>query len=416
MLTHLRSATCKRRFKALPDCYLYRMQWDPNLACPSDTPLGLEIDRAEGLYLYSTDGKQYMDMIAGLSVSNIGHRHPKVLEAIRNQLDKHLHVMVYGEYKQDAQNRFAKALANVLPEQLNTTYFVNSGTEANEAALKLAKRATGRTRIIAFDHSYHGSTHGSLSVTGNETKKSAFRPLLPDVEFIPFNNIDALSAISNEVAAVIVEPIQGDAGIRIPSKEFMLALRDKCTESGALLVFDEVQTGFGRCGALFAFELFEAVPDILTIGKAMGGGMAMGAFVSSRQLMSQLKSNPVLGHITTFGGHPVCCAAGAANLDVIVSDKLVDHVERKGALLEAKLQHPAIIEIRRVGLFIAVQMKDWEVVHAVVQQCIKNGVIGFYFLSCRDSFRLAPPINITDEQIAEACELIVKSMNEVIEG
>lgn len=390
------------------------MQWDPHLACPSDTPLGLEIERAEGLYLYDTAGKRFMDMISGLAVSNIGHGHPKVKEAIKNQVDKHLHVMVFGEFKQSAQDEFAQLLASVLPDQLNTSYFVNSGTEANEAALKLAKRSTGRSKIIAFSHSYHGSTHGSLSVTGNETKKAAFRPLLPEIEFIPFNNIEALASIDETVAAVIVEPIQGDAGIRIPNKEYMQQLRERCTETGALLIFDEVQTGFGRCGTLFAFELFDVVPDILTIGKAMGGGMAMGAFVSSQTLMDNLKRNPMLGHITTFGGHPVCCAAGAANLGVILEEELVKDVNRKGELIESLLQHNAIVEIRRAGLFMAIEMADWDTVNKVVQQCLHNGVIGFYFLSCRDSFRLAPPINITDAEIREACALIIQSMNEVL--
>lgn len=389
------------------------MQWEPHLACPSDTPLGLEIERAEGLYLWDTDGKRYMDLIAGLAVTNIGHRHPRVIEAIREQLDKHLHVMVYGEYKQITQDRFARLLASVLPAHLNTTYFVNSGTEANEAALKLAKRCTGRQEVVAFHHSYHGATHGSLSVTGNEMKKYAARPLVPGTTFLPFDDAGALNAITSSTAAVIVEPVQGDAGIRIPTNGYLEKLRERCNETGAMLIFDEVQTGFGRCGALFAFERFNVVPDILTIGKAMGGGMSMGAFIASKANMDQLKHNPVLGHITTFGGHPLNCAAGIANLEVILAEQLVDDVNAKGQLFSDLLQHPSIQEVRQIGLFMAVQMESADVVHQVVQQCLKNGVIGFYFLSCRDSFRLAPPLNITAEEIREACGLILKSMEEV---
>jgi acetylornithine/N-succinyldiaminopimelate aminotransferase len=387
--------------------------WNPHLACPGDLPMGLEIDRAEGLYLYDVHGKRYMDLISGLAVANIGHGHPNVIKAIKDQVDKHLHVMVYGEYVQSAQNRFANLLTSVLPDLLNSVYFVNSGTEANEAALKLAKRATGRTKIVACNGSYHGSTHGSLSVTGNESKKKAFRPLLPDVYFIDFNDEAQFSIIDENTAAVIIEPIQGDAGIRIPSDFYLMNLRAHCSSTGTLIIMDEVQTGFGRCGSLFAFEQLGCVPDILTLGKALGGGMPMGAFVSSKATMSLLQSEPSLGHITTFGGHPVCCAAGHASLQVIIEERLVEAVMSKGALFKIYLKHSAIRDFRQIGLFMAIELADAETVTKVVERCLVHGVIGFYFLSCRNSFRLAPPLNITEKEIETACALILQSINEV---
>lgn len=387
--------------------------WDPHLALPGPEPLGLEVERAEGLYIYTTDGRRYMDMISGLAINNIGHRHPRVLEAIKEQSEKYLHVMVYGEFHQRPQRDFARLLTSILPAQLNCAYFVNSGTEANEGALKLAKRHTGRRQLIAFKGAYHGSTKGSLSVAGNEEKKAAFQPLLPEVSFLEFNNFAALQDITEATAGVIVEPVQGDAGIRIPSKDWMLALRERCSETGALLIFDEVQTGFGRTGTLFAFEQFDVVPDILTIGKAMGGGLAMGGFIASKELMADFQSNPALGHITSFGGHPLCCAAGHASLQVILDEGLVKHVAAKGHLIRESLNHPTVKEIRQIGLFIAIEMADWETVEAVVKKCLEKGVIGFYFLSCRNSFRLAPPLNITTEQIKEACRLITEAMDEI---
>ena len=291
--------------------------------------MGIDVDRAEGLYIYEKNGKRFLDLISGIAVSNLGHNHPKIKEAIKEQVDKHLHVMVYGEYKQSIQNKLAEKLCGLLPNRLDVLYPVNSGTEANEAALKLAKRVTGRTELISFKDAYHGSTHGSLSVSGNEEKKSAFEPLLPDVRFIDFNIVEQLNTISTKTAAVIIEPIQGDAGVRIPSNEFMQALRNRCDEVGAMLIFDEIQTGFGRTGKLFAFEHFNVVPDILTIGKAFGGGMPIGGFVSSIEKMEQLTHSPKLGHITTFGGHPVCCAAALASLEIIANDIFLEQVEKK---------------------------------------------------------------------------------------
>jgi acetylornithine/succinyldiaminopimelate/putrescine aminotransferase len=354
-----------------------------------------------------------MDLISGLAVNNIGHRHPHVIHAIQEQIDRYLHVIPYGEFVQEPQVKLAKKLAAILPNSLSCSYFVNSGTEANEAALKLAKRATGRTEIVSCKAAYHGSTHGSMSVTGNETKKYAFRPLLPDVHFIDFNVIEDLTKITKKTAAVIIEPIQGDAGVRIPSSAYMKALRERCNATGTLLIFDEVQTGFGRTGKWFAFQHFGIVPDIMTLAKAMGGGMPIGAFIASKELMDCLKSDPMLGHITTFGGHPVNCAAALANIEVLENEKLVEQVAEKEALFRERLKHPLIHEIRSVGLFFAIEMANFETVHKAVLKCMENGLIAFWFLSCKNSFRLAPPLTITKEEIEEACKLILKSLDEI---
>ncbi|MFT6960564.1 MAG: acetylornithine/succinyldiaminopimelate/putrescine aminotransferase [Flammeovirgaceae bacterium] len=376
--------------------------------------MNLEIERAEGIYLYDKQGKAYMDLISGIAVSNLGHKHPKVIEAIKNQVDKYLFVMVYGEFQQEPQLKLAQRLAELLPPQLSTTYFVNSGTEANEAALKLAKRVTGRTEMISCHKSYHGSTHGSLSVSGNEVKKQAFRPLLPSVKFMHFNKEADLEMISKQTACVIIEPVQGDAGVRIPDKEYLKKLRQKCTETGALLIFDEIQTGFGRTGTLFAFEQFGAIPDILTTGKALGGGMAMGALTASKELMNQFTFNPMLGHITTFGGHPVCCASALASLNVLVGDGIIERVNEKGQLFRDLLQHESIREIRSIGLMFAIEMEDFDMVYKVVQNCLKRGVIGFWFLSTKNSFRIAPPLIISEEEIRKACKLILEAVDEAI--
>ncbi len=382
------------------------------LALPTNTPLGIEITKAEGIYLYGPNNEKYFDLISGIAVANIGHRHPKVISAIKEQVDKYLHVMAYGEYKQTPQTLLAEKLAQILPPQLNTTYFVNSGTEANEAALKLAKRITGKSEIIAFEKSYHGNTHGSLSVTGNEDKKFAFRPLLPNIRFIKFNNADDLKHITHQTAALIIEPIQGDAGVRIPSLEYMQSLREKCTDCGTILIADEVQTGFGRTGKFFGFEHFDIVPDIVTMAKALGGGMPIGAFSSSRDNMEKLTFDPPLGHITTFGGHPVNCAAALANIDVILEEDLISGVEEKGKLFEELLVHPKIKDFRRIGLMMALEFDSEETVQKIVLQCLERGVICFWFLSCPNSFRLSPPLIITDEEIKKACGIIV----EVLDG
>lgn len=369
-------------------------------------PMGLEIASAEGLWITDVDGKRYMDLVSGLAVTNIGHRHPKVVQAIKDQCDLYLHAMPYGEYIQAPQVDLAVKMQELLPDALNTVYFVNSGTEANEAALKLAKRYTGRTKLIGFEGAYHGSTHGSLSLSGNEKKKSAFRPLLPDVDHIRLNHHEDLDRIDENTAGVILETIQADAGIRIPTNEFMYALRERCNETGALLILDEIQSGMGRTGKFLAFEHYDIIPDVLTLAKAFGAGMPMGAFVANKSVMECLSHDPMLGHITTFGGHPVCCAAALAGLEVLKDEKLIETCEAKGALFESLLSHPAIREIRRKGLMLAVEFDSFEQVHKIYHECLDRGIITFWFLSCNNSFRLAPPLNITEPEIREACQRI----------
>jgi acetylornithine/succinyldiaminopimelate/putrescine aminotransferase len=358
-----------------------------NLAQTTQHPYLISIERAEGLYLYSPDGKRYTDLISGIAVSNIGHRHPHVVQAIKNQLDKHLHVMVFGEYIQSSSNTLAQKLVSLLPESLNCCYFVNSGTEANEAALKLAKRYTGRTEIISFKKSYHGSTHGSLSVSGNESKKTAFRPLLPDVRFIEFNNTNDILQITERTACVIMETIQGDAGVRVPTVAYMKAVRKRCDDVGAMLILDEIQCGMGRTGTLFAFEQFGIVPDLLTIAKAFGGGLPIGAFIARKEVMECLTYDPPLGHITTFGGNPVCCASALATLEVLEQEKVLDTVEEKGKLFEHLLKHPLITEIRRIGLMFAIDFDSAERVNKIVHYAKEEGVICYWFLSHPNSFR-----------------------------
>jgi len=377
------------------------------LAQTSPHPLALDIIGAEGCYLHTRDGRRYLDLVAGLAVNNVGHRPPKVVQAIKDQCDRYLHVIPYGEFVQEPQVRFAKKLTALLPASLNSVYFVNSGTEAIEGSLKLAKRVTGRTKLIGCRKSYHGSTHGSLSLTDNETKKYRNRPLLPDVEHITFNDPADLALIDDRTAAVVVEPIQGDAGVRMPNQAWMKALRERCTAMGALLVFDEVQTGFGRTGKLFAFEHFGVVPDILVLGKALGGGMPMGAFINSREHMHLLTHDPVLGHITTFGGHPIACAAGFAALEVLLEEDLIANAGRMGQLFKELLVHPAIREVRGEGLMLAVDLGDADKVQRVVHGCLEQGVLGFWFLSCPEAFRVAPPLVISEAQVREACGVLL---------
>jgi acetylornithine/succinyldiaminopimelate/putrescine aminotransferase len=382
-----------------------------HLAQTSPFPIALDIVGAEGCHLHTRDGKRYLDLVAGLAVNNTGHRHPKVIAAIKDQLDRYLHVIPYGEFILEPQVRYAERLTGLLPAGLDSVYFVNSGTEANEAALKLAKRVTGHTRLVACQKSYHGSTHGSLSITGNEEKKYRNRPLLPDVHFMRFNTLEDLELIDNGTAAVVVETIQGDAGVRIPDAMWMQALRKRCTETGTQLIFDEVQTGFGRTGELFAFAHFGVVPDILVLGKALGGGMPMGAFVSSTEHMRLLTHDPVLGHITTFGGHPVPCMAGHAALEVLLEEDLVDNARRMGELFKQLLVHPAIREVRGTGLMLAVDLGDAEKVQRVVQGCLKRCVLGFWFLSCPTAFRIAPPLCISEALVREACSAILQELD-----
>lgn len=376
-------------------------------------PYLIEPDKAEGIFIYDTNGKRYTDMIAGVAVNNIGHRHPLVMQRIQEQLDRYLHVMVYGEFVQHASVEMARALTRFLPESLNCVYPVNSGTEANEAALKLAKRVTGRTQLIACKGSYHGNTHGSMSVSANEVKKIAFRPLLPDVDFIRFNEIADVERITERTAGVILETIQGDAGVRKATTEFLQALRKRCDETGTLLIFDEIQCGMGRSGKMFAFEHSGVVPDILTLGKALGGGMPIGAFVANYTHMQELTQQPMLGHITTFGGHPVVCAAAWATLEVFEKEIDFEVVESNGQLLENMLaEMEEIREIRRVGMMFACDMDSFERVEKVVQRCLEYGLISFWFLSHPYSFRLSPPLTITREEIIEAGELIQRAILE----
>ena len=385
-----------------------------HLAQTNEHPFLLEVEKAEGIYIYDKSGAVFMDMIAGVAVNNIGHCHPKVISAIKNQVEKHMHVMVYGEFVQAAQNEFGKILLELLPEKLNCVYTVNSGTEANEAAIKLVKRKTGRMELIAFTGAYHGSTNGSLSISSNETKKQAYRPLLPEVRFLEWNDAAQLVNITNKTAGVIIETIQGDAGVRIPSKEFMSLLRKRCDEVGSLLIFDEIQCGMGRTGKIFAFEHFGITPDILTLGKALGGGMPVGALVSSKEIMSVFTNNPMLGHITTFGGHPVICAAARATLEVLKTEINLSEVERLGLLIETQLlSHTSIKAIRRIGLMFAFDMESGEIVTKLVQKCMEKGLITFWFLSNPHSFRLSPPLNITEHQVNKATKLILEALDEI---
>ena len=387
--------------------------YTPFLANTTNQPFGIEVVSAEGIYLVDRSGKKYIDLISGIAVSNLGHQNQHIKSALLDQLNKHLHVMVFGEFSQEIQNKLAQKLATFLPESLNCLYVVNSGTEANEAALKLAKRATGKTRLVSFRGAYHGSTHGSLSVSGNEQKKYAFRPLLPDVLQLPFNDCVALESIDHQVAGVIIEPIQGDAGVRIPSNEFMAKLRRICDEHCILLIADEIQTGFGRTGKLFAYEHFDIVPDIVTIGKAFGGGMPIGGLVTSQKIMSLFTSNPPLGHITTFGGHPMCCAGALAGLEVLENENIVSKVEQKGVFFESLLKHKMIKEIRRKGLFFAIELENPDIVQKVVEGCKDKGLLSFWFLSCPESFRIAPPLVISMEEIKTSCAIIKDVMDQL---
>lgn len=382
-----------------------------NNAQTTDFPLLLEFERAEGIYMYDSAGKPYIDLISGIGVSSLGHSNPYVINAIKDQLDKYMHLMVYGEYVQTPQVRFAEKLVSVLPSQLNSVYFVNSGAEAVEGALKLAKRYTGRSNIISCYNSYHGSTNGALSVMGNEEYKQAYRPLLPGVDFIRFNDIDDLGLITEDTACVIIETVQGEAGIRVPDKAYMLALRQRCNETGTLLIVDEIQAAFGRTGKLFAFEHFDIVPDILLLAKALGGGMPVGAFISSNQIMGALKENPILGHITTFGGHPVCCASGLAALEVLLNEKLVEQVDEKEKLFRELLVHPAIKEVRGKGLMLALELENFDLNKKIIDRSIENGVVVDWFLHCSNSMRIAPPLIITRDEIRKACKTILEAID-----
>lgn len=379
----------------------------------SPKPLALEVESARGIYLYDPDGKEYVDLISGISVSSLGHGNPRIIKAIQDQAGKYMHTMVYGEHIHAPQVQYAEKLCALLPDSLNNVFYVNSGTEATEGAMKLAKRVTGRYELIACKNAYHGSTHGSQSLMSDEYFSKAYRPFLPGIQFIEYNNIDSLELITDKTAGVFVETIQGEAGIRIASQEFMTALRQKCDETGALLILDEIQTGFGRTGKLFAFEHYHIVPDILLIAKAMGGGMPIGAFVANEKLMKTLSDNPVLGHINTFGGHPVPLAAAMASLDILLETELIDKVEEKSRLFESKLKHPKIKAFRRKGFMMALDVQNEESVQKMVTFCYKNGLLIDWFLYEAGALRLAPPLIIENDEIEKICGILLNGLDQL---
>jgi acetylornithine/succinyldiaminopimelate/putrescine aminotransferase len=384
-----------------------------NLAQTSDFPLALEIEKAEGIYLYGNDGQKFMDLISGIGVSNVGHRHPKVLQAIHNQLDKYLHLMVYGEYVQTPQVLLAEALVKTLDLNykkypvLDNVYFTNSGTEAIEGAMKLAKRFTERQEIISCINAYHGATQGALSLSGSENFKRNYRPLLPQIKQIRHGDFEDIQKISCRTAAIIIEIVSGEAGVRIPDYEYFKALRKHCDLTGTLLIVDEIQTGFGRTGTFWAFQQFGFYPDVLVCAKGMGGGMPIGAFIANQKVMSVFKNNPILGHITTFGGHPVSCAASLATLNVILEENLLDNIQLKAQIFRDLLVNDKIKEIRNQGLMMAVEFENFETLKPIIDKAIEMGVITDWFLFCDNSMRIAPPLIIKEEEIRAACQTIM---------
>ena len=375
-------------------------------------PMELEVEKADNIYLYTPDGKRYIDLISGIAVSSLGHNHPKIVAAVQAQAARHMHVMVYGEFVQNPQVQLAKAIWDTLPKPLDNVFFVNSGSEAIEGAMKLAKRYTGRHKIIACKKAYHGATQGALSLSSEEVFKQAFMPLLPGMEYIQFGDEGDLAMIDHEIAAVFIEPVQGEAGVRVASAEYFRKLRKRCTETGTLLVFDEIQTGFGRTGKFWAFEHYGIVPDIITAAKGMGGGMPIGAFISSRDIMSALQTDPVLGHITTFGGHAVSCAASLATIQELMETRLFEQAPQKAEVFKKHLQHEKILKIRNLGLMMAVQFDSFARVQKIIQKSMELGLITDWFLFCDDAIRIAPPLIITEAQIREACGILL----EAIEG
>jgi acetylornithine/succinyldiaminopimelate/putrescine aminotransferase len=358
--------------------------------------------KAEGCMIWDRSGKAYLDLISGISVCNMGHRHPKVVEAVKAQADQYFHLLVYGEFVESPQVEYAHMLSRYLPASLDSVYFTNSGAEATEGAMKLAKRVTGRTEIISFRHSYHGSTQGALSIMGDEYWRNAYRPLLPGIRQLDYNQIGQLNQITTETACVVAETVQAERGVRAPSVEWMQALRQRCDRTGTLLVLDEIQAGFGRTGTLWAFEQFGIVPDILLLGKALGGGMPLGAFIAARERMWTLTADPVLGHITTFGGHPVCCAAGLASMKALLEENRIGDVMEKSSLLQEELRHPLVREIRAAGLLMAVEFDSFETNKKVLDICLENGVLSDWFLFAPECMRIAPPLVITREEIRHA--------------
>lgn len=383
-----------------------------NLAQTTDFPLMIEIERAEGIYMYAPDGKEYMDLISGIGVSNVGHRHPKVVKAVKQQVDKYMHLMVYGEYIQAPQTLLAKALADTLPDPLKSVYLVNSGSEAIEGAIKLAKRYTGKPNIISCINAYHGSSTGALSASGNEQFKQNYRPLVPGHYHIKFNEMSGIDSLDQNTAAVLIETVQGEAGVRIADPSYLKAVKQKCKETGALLILDEIQTGFGRTGTFWGFESYQIVPDVVVSAKGMGGGMPIGAFISSTEIMSSLKENPTLGHITTFGGHPVSASASLATIQVIREKNLLSGVASKARLFKELLVHPEIREVRNAGLMMAVEFQSFDRLKEIIDSAIRLGVITDWFLFCDNSMRIAPPLIITESEIKKACNSILQAIEE----
>jgi acetylornithine/succinyldiaminopimelate/putrescine aminotransferase len=385
-----------------------------HLAQTSEKPIGIEVASAQGVYIYDVHGKAFIDMIAGFSVCNIGHSHPAVIKAINEQVEKYMHVIVYGEFVQAPQVQYAKHLTSFLPDALQSVYFTNSGAEATEGAMKLAKRVTGRTKIVAFEGAYHGSTQGALSVMGDEYFKNAFRPLLPDILHLRYNNFEDIELIDNTVACVLVELVQAETGITPAHKEWITALKKKCDSLCALLIVDEIQSGFGRTGTLFAFEQYGITPDVLLVGKALGGGLPLGAFIANTKMMSALTENPVLGHITTFGGHPVSCAAGNAALTILHNSGWIEAVKEKENYLITHLHHPAILHRNHFGLWMSLQFESPALTKKVAAACIDNGIITDWFLFAEDRIRIAPPLSISIDELIVAIEKIIASINEAL--
>ncbi len=379
----------------------------------SEAPLCLNIVKAEGSKMWDADGKEFIDLIAGISVCNIGHRHPAVIDAIKKQADQYLHIMVYGELVENPQVEYASLIAKHLPPSLNSIFYTASGSEATEGAMKLAKKFTNRTQIVSFKNSYHGSTQGALSIMGSEYWQQAFRPLLPGIKQLNYNSFEDLEEINEQTACVIAETVQAEAGVNVPDKSWMIALRNKCTEKGVLLVLDEIQCGFGRNGSLWAFEQFNIVPDILLLGKALGGGMPLGAFVSDKLIMNSLTNNPVLGHINTFGGHPVSCAAGLAAMKYLLESKIIEAVKSKEKLFLSLLQHQQIKKVNSFGLMIAVTFDSFELNKKIIDNLIEKGIFTDWFLFASNCLRIAPPLNISDKDITTACNIIIEVLNEL---
>lgn len=377
-------------------------------------PLLLDIEKAEGSYIYTKDGKKYLDLVAGVSANVLGHGHKKINQAIKDQIDKYLHVMVYGEFIQDAPLEYCKLLTSKMEDGLDSVYLVNSGTEAIEGAMKLAKRVTGRGQIIGAKNAYHGNTQGSMSILGNEEQKKKFRPLIPDVDFLEFNNLDDLNLITERTAAVVLESIQGGAGFVIPVNDYLKKVKERCEKVGALLIIDEIQPGFGRTGKLFGYQNFDIVPDIVAIGKAMGGGMPVGAFISSYKNMSLLTENPSLGHITTFGGHPVIAAASLATLKELLEGDYMVQIAHKEQLFRKHLNHPYIKEVRGMGLMLAPMFEDETFSVKLMHKLLEKGVIAFLLLYEKRALRLSPPLNISDEEIIWGCKMINEAIEELL--